>query len=187
MPATAVRELAIHGECRVWIFDGSVVHNVQEAIAARDAGLFASSTGSPNLVVTSGLNDLCRALAWALITNQNAGFGNPFLSSWGNLGNLYGAIGSSTATVAAANTSLGTETTRALVGLASVAGGVMTYDAYLPVPAAATTITEVAWFENATSASNNGTMLDRSVLSVSVAQSTAEAGLVELALTVKSG
>lgn len=105
---------------------------------------------SGNLIVTSGLNVLASALNWAFVQNYNTGWGNPFSSASGNLGDVFGAVGSGVATPVAADQSLGNEIGREILSTGTNTSNVLTYQFFFGTSVANGTISEVGVFANAT-------------------------------------
>lgn len=80
------------------------------------------------MLVNVGLQAIAQGAAWTLLQNYNASLGNPFSSAWGNLGNLYGAVGASSVAVAASQTALGGELGRVNLSNGSIVGTGITLD-----------------------------------------------------------
>lgn len=119
--------------------------------------LFDARTGeleeervSGNLIVTGGLNTLASALNWAFVQNYNTGWGSPFSASSGNLGDVFGAVGSGVATPVAADTGLANEIGREILTTGTNTSNVLTYQFFFGTSAANGTISEVGVFANAT-------------------------------------
>ena len=125
-------ELPIHGHFKLSLFDS-------------ETGEFIDSREADNLLVTSGLNILTQALNWLFIQNQNAGWGSPF-TALTNLGNMWGAVGTSTTAPNQNQTGLLTEIGRALVTNAAFSGSQMIYDFFLGTTIANGAISEVGAF-----------------------------------------
>lgn len=179
--------LILHGEIGIYLFDAKRVETMTSAIASRDAREWLVTQRSPNLLVTGGLNVLAAALNWDFIQNQNSGWGSPFSSSQGNLGDMYGAVGTGNSTPVATQTQLDAESARSIVSSAAVAGASVILDAFLNTSQGNVSITEVAWFSGATSSANSGTMLDRTVLATAVTKTASNTALIELTLALVSG
>jgi hypothetical protein len=96
-----------------------------------------------NLIVTSGLTALAPALNWALIQNQNTSWGSPYASSAGNLGNVYGLVGTSNTAVSSGQTALVAEIGRVLVTNSAVFTSQIILDFFFPPSAAIGTIYEL--------------------------------------------
>lgn len=125
-----------------------------------------------NLIVTTGLNALAVALNWAFVQNYNAGWGSPFSSTSGNLGDVYGAVGTSNIAVAASQTALGNEVGRALLTTGTNTSNVLTYQFFFGTTAANGTIAEVGVFTSASSVLTtltSGLTLNQTYTSLSVA------------------
>lgn len=116
-----------------------------------DSGLVVARRRAGNLIVTSGLNSLASALNWAFIQNYNTGWGSPFLSTSGNLGDVYGAVGTGTATPAAGQTALTAEVGRVILTTGTNSSNVLTYQFFFGTTAANGTISEAGVFTNASS------------------------------------
>lgn len=114
-----------------------------------ETGELVESGSSKNLIVTSGLNAIASALNWAFIQNYNAGWGNPFSSASGNLGDVFGAVGTGVATPAAADIALGNEIGRVIVTTGTDSANVLTYQFFFPTTAGNGTVTEMGVFVNA--------------------------------------
>lgn len=115
------------------------------SVTVRDAvsGRIQHQEQVDNLIVTSGLNALAPALNWALIQNQNTSWGSPYASSSGNLGNVYGLVGTSNTTPSAGQTALVAEIGRALVTNSAVFSSQLILDFFFPPSAANGTIYEL--------------------------------------------
>ena len=125
-------DLPIRGHFKLSLFDA-------------ENGEFIDSREADNLLVTSGLNILTQALNWLFIQNQNAGWGSPF-TALTNLGNMWGAVGTSSTLPNQNQTTLLAEIGRALVTNAAFSGSQMIYDFFLGTTIANGAITEVAAF-----------------------------------------
>jgi hypothetical protein len=114
-------------------------------VTLRNAGTgrIEDRAAADNLIVTSGLNAIAPALNWALIQNQNASWGAPYASSTGNLGNLYGLVGTSNTAVSAGQISLVAEIGRVLVTNSAVFTSQVICDFFFPPSAAVGTICEL--------------------------------------------
>lgn len=132
----AREKFGLHGELKLELFD------------ARSGDLVYSSA-VPNLIVTSGLNAIAAAMNWSFIQNYNVSWGSPYSSATGNLGDVYGALGTSSATPVAGDTALGNEVGRELVTTGSNASNVLTYQFFFPTTAGNGTITEMGVLVNA--------------------------------------
>jgi len=128
----------IHGSLRLELRDA-------------ETGALQEVRENGNLIVTTGLNSLAAALNWAFIQNYNTGWGFPFSSSSGNLGDVYGALGTGTTTPAAAQTSLASEAGRTLLSTGTNSSNVLTYQFFFGTTAANGIITEAGIFTNASS------------------------------------
>lgn len=114
-----------------------------------DSGLLVARRDTDNLIVTSGLTSLASALNWAFVQNYNTGWGSPFSPSSGNLGDVYGAVGSGNTTPVAADTALANEIGRVLLTTGTNSGTVLTYQFFFGTAVANGTIQEVGVFTNA--------------------------------------
>jgi hypothetical protein len=115
------------------------------------SGRIVARRRAGNLIVTSGLNSLATALNWAFIQNYNTGWGSPFSSASGNLGDVYGAVGTGTSTPIAAQTGLDSEVGRALLTTGTNTSNVLTYQFFFGTTAANGTISEAGVFTSASS------------------------------------
>jgi hypothetical protein len=117
----------------------------QLSVTVRDAatGRVEHQAAADNLIVTSGLNALAPALNWALIQNQYTSWGSPYASSSGNLGNVYGLVGTSNSAVSAGQTSLVAEIGRVLVTNSAVFTSQLILDFFFPPTVANGTIYEL--------------------------------------------
>lgn len=139
-------------------------------------GELIDSRSSKNLMVTSGLNIIASALNWSFIQNYNAGWGNPFSSASGNLGDIYGAIGTNATTPAAGDTVLGNEVGRELVTTGTDSANVLTYQFFFPTTAGNGTIAEMGVFAQASTQQvtlSTGLTLNQTYTSISVSATTA--------------
>lgn len=116
-----------------------------------DSGLVVARRRADNLIVTSGLNVLASALNWAFVQNYNAGWGSPFSSSSGNLGDVYGAVGTGTSTPVASQASLDSEVGRVILTTGTNSSNVLTYQFFFGTTAANGVISEAAVFTGASS------------------------------------
>jgi hypothetical protein len=135
--------LGVRGHLRLEVHDFETGELVEE----RDVG---------NLIVTTGLNSLATALNWAFIQNYNTSWGSPFSSASGNLGDVYGAVGTGITTPTAADTSLTSEIGRAILTTGTNSSNVLTYQFFFGTTSANGVIAEVGVF---TSAATNQTTL----------------------------
>ena len=125
-------DLPIRGHFKLSLFDA-------------ESGEFIDSREADNLLVTGGLNILTQALNWLFIQNQNAGWGSPF-TAMTNLGNMWGAVGTSSTLPAQSQIGLVAEIGRALVTNAAFSGSQMIYDFFLGTAIANGAIAEVGAF-----------------------------------------
>jgi hypothetical protein len=128
--------LAFRGVLRLDVFDALT-------------GALVDSRESGNLIVTSGLTAIASAMNWAFIQNYNAGWGSPFSSSSGNLGDVYGAVGTGTTTPAAGDTALGTEIGRVILTSGTDSANVLTYQFFFGTNSGNGTVQEAGLFVNA--------------------------------------
>lgn len=131
----AERDVRIAGHFKLSLYD---------AISGAKTG----EREADNLVVTSGLTLLASALNWAFIQNQNAGWGSPF-SAVTNLGDIYGAVGTSTTAPNGAQTGLLAELGRAAISNAAVSANQLIYDFFLGTTQGNGAIAEVGMFMQA--------------------------------------
>ncbi|MFJ5532502.1 hypothetical protein [Streptomyces sp. NPDC093261] len=111
--------LAVHGRLALVVHDAAT----GEEVDRRE---------SDNLITTAGLNALAAALNWAFIENYNATWGNPFTATSGNLGDVYGAVGTSATAPAAGDAALGFEIGRQLVTNSAYGANQLTLSFFLP-------------------------------------------------------
>lgn len=138
-----------------------------------------------NIVTTNGYTAFAASLVWSGVQDQATQLG---LTSGTYLTPLYGAVGSGSGTVAKADVQLFTELSRTTVGAgaaspatASVAANA-TWLFYFPSPATTWTVTEAGLFANATSATNNGTLLDHWAFSPTVSVPSSDTLLLQISL-----
>lgn len=115
------------------------------SLVLRDAatGRIEQEAAADNLIVTTGLNALAPALNWAFIQSQNTAWGNPYAASSGNLGPVYGLVGTSNTAPASGQTALVAEIGRALVTNSAVFSNQVTLDFFFPPQSANGTIYEL--------------------------------------------
>lgn len=115
------------------------------SVVLRDAatGRVEQEASADNLIVTSGLNAIAPALNWAFIQSQNTAWGSPYTTASGNLGNVYGLVGTSTTAASSGQTSLVAEIGRALVTNSAVSTNQVTLDFFFPPQIANGTIYEL--------------------------------------------
>ena len=115
------------------------------SVTLRDAatGRIEDRAEADNVIVTSGLNAIAPALNWAFIQNQNTAWGNPYAASSGNLGNVYGLVGTSNTAPSSGQTALAQEIGRALVTNSATFGAQVTLDFFFPPQNANGTIYEL--------------------------------------------
>lgn len=141
-----------------------------------ETGELIESGSSKNLIVTSGLNAIASALNWAFIQNYNTGWGSPFSSATGNLGDVFGAVGTGVATPVAGDTALGNEIGRVIVTTGTDSANVLTYQFFFPTTAGNGTVTEMGVFVNASTQQvtlATGLTLNQTYTSLSVTATTA--------------
>lgn len=139
-------------------------------------GELVESGSSKNLIVTSGLNALASALNWAFIQNYNAGWGNPFSSASGNLGDVFGAVGTGVTAPVASDVALGNEIGRVIMTTGTDSANVLTYQFFFPTTAGNGTVTEMGVFVNASTQQvtlTTGLTLNQTYTSLSVTATTA--------------
>jgi hypothetical protein len=120
-------------------------------LRSAETDLVVARRSADNLIVTTGLNSLATALNWAFVQNYNAGWGSPFSSSSGNLGDVYGAVGTGTSTPSAGQTALDSEVGRALLTTGTNSSTVLTYQFFFGTTSANGVITEAGVFTSASS------------------------------------
>ncbi|MGW7001438.1 hypothetical protein ACWGCW_01075 [Streptomyces sp. NPDC054933] len=104
------------------------------SLVLRDAatGRVEQEAAADNLIVTSGLNAITPALNWAFVQSQNTAWGNPYTATSGNLGNVYGLVGTSNTAPSSGQTSLVAEIGRALVTNSAVVTNQVVLDFFFP-------------------------------------------------------
>lgn len=127
-------DLPLRGHFKLSLFDVET----NDLIGVREAD---------NLLMTGGLNLLARGINWAIIQNQNAIWGSPFTAI--NLGDLWGAVGTSNAAPVSSQVGLTAEIGRAIVSAAAVGGNQLVYDFFIGAPVGNGIITEVGAFMQA--------------------------------------
>jgi hypothetical protein len=192
----AESELPVKGRVRLLIFDGGKVKSYEDyrdRVPRLLAGPLLPAKAVPkklreadNLMVNVGLNILASALNWQFVQNYNAGWGSPYTGQV-NLGDVYGALGTSSTAPAAGDTHLTTEIGRALLSNGGVAGPVLTLDFFFPVTVGNGTITEVGAFAQGTASSGTGTLIDHSLLGAPVVKTNTETAILEINMTLVSG
>jgi hypothetical protein len=115
--------------------------------ATFEKGELADERIQENMLVTGGLGILAAALNWAFIQNQNAGWGGPYSAV--NLGDAWGAVGTSTTPAAAAQTALLAEIGRAIISNGSQFANNLSYDFFFGLTQANGSISEVGMFAQA--------------------------------------
>ena len=132
----------------------------------------------------AGLTVLAQCINWIGVSDQNPTMGNPFIAQ--DFTPIYGAIGTSATAPTDGDTQLTAEVTpntsgRAIVYAgatgAAIAGGTdaqWTWSFFYGIPSGSITVAECGVFVNATSTTNNGTLLDHALVSPTVTQSTAQ-------------
>lgn len=140
-----------------------------------------------NVTCTVGLTAIAAALVWSGIQDQAANLG---VTAPTYLTPLYGAVGSGTGTVSAADTQLFSELNRTTVsaGASSPATSVInaqtTWQFYFPPPAVTWTVTEAGVFANATDVTNAGTLLDHWAFSPAVTVVTTNTLLLQVSFAI---
>lgn len=136
-----------------------------------------------NLVTTNGFTQLAAALVWSGMQDQASNLG---ITSPTYLTPLYGAVGSSAVAPTKADTQLGAELGREVVGGAgstpasSTIASAATWLFYFPNPATTWTVAEAGVFAGATSAANSGTLLDHWSFSPTLTVPTSESLILQL-------
>lgn len=158
--------VGIHGRLSVTVVDNGwfEAHRGDHAAVMRPpGGVVHDRREGDNITCTNGLTTIASALVWSGIQDQAANLG---VTSASYLTPLYGAIGSGSGTVAAADTALFSEINRQAVGAGAstpatpLISAQATWLFYFPSPTSTWTVTEAGLFANATSGSGTGTMLD---------------------------
>jgi hypothetical protein len=125
--------LTVHGRLALVVHDAATGAEVDR----RESG---------NLITTAGLNALAAALNWAFIQNYNSTWGNPYTAASGDLGDVYGAVGTSSTTPAAGDIALGFEIGRQLVTNSAYGANQLTLSFFLPTGLGNGNITEAGVF-----------------------------------------
>ncbi len=131
------RTIDAKGRVRFATFDAGIP---REEILARRAKPVDERVNA-NLMMQLGLSQWALAINWAMIQNQNTGWGNPYSAP--NLGNAYGAVGTSNLTPAGGQNALVAEVGRVLITNAAVAQNVLIYDYFFGVTQGIGSINEV--------------------------------------------
>lgn len=121
-------------------------------LTTRDAvtGQIHEEVEADNLITNLGLQNLCFGFIYNLVQNQNQGWGFPISSAFANLGNCYGAVGTSSTPATATDVALGNEVSRTLVtNAAVVATNTFELDFFFGTAQANGTITEAGMFTSA--------------------------------------
>lgn len=128
--------LAVHGRLSL---------EVQDA----ETGRVVARRSSPNLIVSAGLTALAQAMNWAFIQEYNSTWGNPYSSTSGDLGPVYGAVGTSSTAPTASDVALGFEVGRQLVTNSAFGGGILTLSFFMPTSVGNGSIVESGVFVGA--------------------------------------
>lgn len=140
-----------------------------------------------NIVCTNGLTVMAAALVWAGIVDVAGDLG---VTTPTYLTPLWGAIGTGTGTVTAADTTLFTEYGRVQVGAGASVPATPSIDAqttwqfYFPQPSTNTTITEAGVFALATSTVSSGTLMDHWAFSPTISFTTANTLLLQVSFSI---
>lgn len=120
-------------------------------LTTRDAvtGQIHEEVETDNLITSVGLNLLAYGFVANLVQNQNVGWGTPIPTKYSNLGNCYGAMGTSSTAPNAADVALGNEIGRTLVTNAAVTTNVFELDFFFGTGSANGTIAEFGAFMQA--------------------------------------
>lgn len=138
-----------------------------------------------NVICTTGYTAIAAALVWSGLQDQAANLG---LTTSTFLTPLYGAVGSGVGSPTAADTQLFSELGRETVGggastpASASVGALCTWTFFFPNPSVTWTVTEAGVFTNATSAANNGSMVDHWVFSPSVSVPTINTLILQVSL-----
>lgn len=137
-----------------------------------------------NVITTAGLTAFASAINWAAISDQaaNLGLNTPYL-----LTPLYGAVGTGTTAVAAADTALTSELSRNVVSSASAANGQITWSFFFGTNAAVGTIAEAGVFAGADSGAGDGILLDHVLISPTVTKSGSQTMTMQAIFTLVNG
>lgn len=135
MGLTVDRDLPIRGHFKLSLFDA-------------DSGRKVGEREADNLIVTGGLNLLAQALNWSFIQNQNTSWGSPY-SSLPNLGDAWGACGTSNTAASSAQSGLVSEIGRSIVSNSAVSGAQISYDFFLGTTQGNGAIAELGMFSQA--------------------------------------
>jgi len=132
---TLDRELSLKGRMRLATFDAFTKEQVDERV-------------SDNLLVNGGLALLALGLNWALMQNQNTSFGSPYSAAGSNLGDCWGAVGTSSVVPAApsSQTGLQAEIGRAILSNDAVSVNQIILDFFYGVNTGNGSIVEAGFF-----------------------------------------
>lgn len=122
-------------------------------LTTRDAetGQIHEEVEGDNLITTAGLLNLAAAFVYNVVLNQNALWGAPIPTNYGNLGDCYGALGTSSTTPTAGDVGLGNEVGRAKISNASIVGpSTVELDFFFGTSTANQTLTEGGVLINST-------------------------------------
>jgi hypothetical protein len=157
----------------------------------RPDGTIRDSRRGDNIMCSAGLTALAGAIVWSGLQDQA---GNLGITSPTYLTPLWGAVGSGTGTVAAADTLLFSELGRQSVGAGASGPATPTLPAeftwlfYFPSPATTWTVTEAGVFANGSSDDSTvalaGTMLDHWAFSPSLSVPTTDTLILQATFTL---
>jgi len=115
--------------------------------------------------------------------------GKNFIASWLNvenpshtLSNIYGAVGTSATAPASTDTQLGAELARVVLGTNSRSSNIVTFSFFFNTSSGNGTWAEAGLFLNATSATNNGSLLSH--LAVSEAKTSLVTATLQIAISI---
>jgi hypothetical protein len=131
-----------------------------------------------NIACTAGLGWLASAIMWSGVEDQAAAQGNPFAPI--TAAPIYGAVGDGTTTPTSGDAALASELGRAVVAAESFSAATWTWVFFFGVTAAAWTISEAGVFLNATETAGDGKLLDRALISPSVAKPAASTATLQV-------
>lgn len=146
-----------------------------------------------NTMCAVGLTTLAQVINYFGVLDQNSNMGNPFV--YQDLTPIYGAIGTGATTPTDSDTQLTSEVAapngRNIVyagGTSPASGGgtdaTWTWNFFFGIPSGSIVIAECGVFVNATSTINSGTLLDHSLITPAVTQTTAETATLSITFSI---
>lgn len=168
-----VTQLNLHGRLSLTVLDAD--------------GIVKDYREGDNVMCTAGLTAIAQSLVWSGIEDQA---GNIGVTTATYLTPLWGAVGSGTGTVDAADTQLFTELSRQTVGAGASTPATPSINAqttwlfYFPSPGTTWTVTEAGVFANASSTANSGTMMDHWLFSPTVTVTTSDTLILQANFSV---